>query len=137
MKHIHLHWIGLAAAGVLAACVVEPPEVLGGAIYQSDCAGCHGPDARGGGAFAHTLSRTPPDLTRLAVRNGGAFPRDYVMGVIDGFDRGSHFAPDMPAFGDGDLGHTVIVENDDGTATPIPERLLALADHLEGLQRQD
>jgi hypothetical protein len=40
----------------------------------------------------------------------------------------------MPEFGAGDMGDTIIVENPDGTGTPVPARLLALADFVESLQ---
>jgi hypothetical protein len=57
------------------------------------------------------------------------------MSVIDGYRRGSHFSEAMPEFGATDLGPTVIVENPDGTGTPVPETLLALADYLESIQQ--
>jgi hypothetical protein len=56
------------------------------------------------------------------------------MSVIDGFDRGAHFSPAMPEFGATDMGDTVIVERTPGIGTPVPERLLALADYLESIQ---
>lgn len=117
---------------VLGACVEEPetPRV----IYLAECASCHGADGRGAGPAAAALDPTPPDLTTIAARNGGVFPRNQVMSTIDGLDRGSHFSAAMPEFGAGDLGETVIVE-EDGLGTPIPIRLLALADYLESIQR--
>lgn len=118
----------------LAACV-EETEISGRMAFAESCAGCHGTDAMGAGDFGRELIRQPPDLTTLARRNGGVFPRDYVMSTIDGYARGTHFSAAMPEFGAGDMGPVVIVENADGTGTPIPARLLALADYLEGLQR--
>jgi len=56
-----------------------------------------------------------------------------VLGVIDGFDRGAHFSAAMPEFGAGDMGPTVIVE-EDGLGTPVPARLLALGTWLETIQ---
>lgn len=124
---------GIFVIGLLAGCVDEP-EISGQQSFLDNCAVCHGLDGKGGGVAALSLSVTPPDLTQLSARNGGVFPRNFVMGTIDGFDRDSHFAPDMPAFGDGDMGDAVIVENEDGTGTPIPLELLALADYLEAIQ---
>lgn len=102
----------------------------GEALFSARCAGCHGADARGDGPGNEDLPKLPPDLTRLSARNGGEFPRDYVMSVI--------FAspgPDsaMPIFGHGDLGDLVIVE-EDGIGTPIFTDLLAIATYLETLQ---
>ncbi|WP_341368821.1 c-type cytochrome [Yoonia sp. BS5-3] len=116
----------------LTACVEEP--VNGRTAYLESCAGCHGADATGSGPAAGGLATTPPDLTSIAARNGGVFPRDQVMSTIDGLDRGAHFSTAMPEFGAGDLGEAVIVEND-GLGTPVPLKLLALTDYLEGLQR--
>ena len=124
----------LAACTLIAACVQTEPEVSGQTAFLDNCAGCHGTDARGAGELGRTLDKAPPDLTGLATRNGGVFPRDYVMSTIDGLTRRPHFSAAMPEFGAGDLGETIIVENPDGTGTPVPERLLALADYLQSLQ---
>ena len=56
------------------------------------------------------------------------------MSTIDGLDRGAHFSAAMPEFGAGDLGETVIVEND-GLGTPVPMTLLVLTDYLERIQQ--
>ena len=125
---------GLLTMGLLAGCVTEP-EVSGQQLFLDNCAACHGSGGAGDGVAAAALSVTPPDLTGLTARNSGVFPRSYVMSTIDGYNRDSHFAVEMPAFGDGDLGEVVIVENDDGTGTPIPVDLIALADYIESIQR--
>jgi mono/diheme cytochrome c family protein len=121
------------AAVALSACEREA-EISPSAAFMEDCAGCHGPAGKGSRALGLALDPPAPDLTTLAARNGGVFPRDYVMSTIDGLSRGAHFSAAMPEFGEGDLGDTVIVENPDGTGTPVPARLLALADYVESLQ---
>lgn len=121
----------LGALG-LAACVEDPMD--GRSAYQENCASCHGADAMGNGPAARGLSVAPPDLTGLAARNGGTFPRDAVMSIIDGLDRGTHFSNAMPEFGAGDLGDTVVVEQD-GLGTPVPMTLLLLTDYLESIQQ--
>jgi mono/diheme cytochrome c family protein len=125
----------LIACVATAACIPTKEPISGQAAFLESCAGCHGNDARGAGEVGRTLDKVPPDLTGLAARNGGVFPRDAVMSTIDGLTRRPHFSADMPEFGAGDMGDTIIVENPDGTGTPVPERLLALADYLESLQR--
>ncbi len=122
----------IVAALGLAACVEEPVD--GRTAYDESCASCHGADGKGGGPAARGLAVAPPDLTTIAARNGGVFPRDQVMSTIDGLDRGAHFSPAMPEFGAGDMGDTVIVEND-GLGTPVPMRLLVLTDYLESIQQ--
>lgn len=123
--------IVLAALG-LAACVEQAPDAR--TLYVENCASCHGDDGRGGGPAARGLAVAPPDLTTIAARNGGVFPTDQVMSTIDGLDRGAHFSAAMPEFGAGDLGETVIVE-EDGLGTPVPINLLLLTQYLESIQQ--
>jgi len=128
-----LIWI---APFLIAGCVEQELDVsaeAGAMFFAQDCAACHGTDARGAGEFGEQLFTVPPDLTQLSANNGGVFPGDYVLGVIDGFDRGAHFSAAMPEFGAGDMGPTVIVE-EDGLGTPVPARLLALGTWLETIQ---
>lgn len=124
--------VGIIALA-LAGCVDEP-EVTPALAFAQDCAGCHGPAGEGSRALGLALSPPAPNLRGLAAANGGVFPRNAVMSTIDGFARGAHFSPAMPEFGAGDMGDTIIVENPDGTGTPVPARLLALADFVESLQ---
>lgn len=120
----------------LAACVEQELDVSAGAgesLFQNNCAACHGSDGRGAGTYGQQLFNVPPDLTQLSANNDGVFPRDYVMGVIDGYHRDPTFSAAMPEFGAGDMGPTVIVE-EDGLGTPVPARLLALGTWLETIQ---
>lgn len=112
----------------LSACVEEPVD--GRRAYQQDCAGCHGVDGQGAGDFGAMLVKVPPDLTTLSLRNGGIFPRDYVMSTIDGLHRPEDFSAAMPEFGAGDMGEILMIET-----TPVPSRLWALADYLESIQK--
>lgn len=68
--------------------------------YRSKCGVCHGVDAKGDGPLATQLKTPPPDLTRLAKRNGGVFPEDAVKETIDGRkDVEAHGPRDMPVWG--------------------------------------
>jgi len=121
----------------IMGCVEQELDVSaeeGARLYAANCAACHGTDAKGAGVVGVQLFNLPPDLTRLSADNGGVFPRNYVLGVIDGFERGTHFSAAMPEFGAGDLGPTVIVERD-GLPEPVPARLLALGAWLETIQQ--
>ena len=129
------HLILLAPLALMACVPADPHEdVSGRNAFLESCASCHGVDAKGTGSMAEGLDPRPADLTTIAVRNGGTFPRDRVMSTIDGCARGAHFSPAMPEFGDTDLGETVVVEETPGVGTPVPERLLALANYLESIQ---
>lgn len=123
----------LLAVLALAACVEEEP-VDGRTAYLDNCAACHGADGTGNGPAARGLSVAPPDLTTISARNGGTFPRDAVMSTIDGYNAGDHLSGAMPEFGAGDMGETVIVENN-GLGTPVPMTLLVLTDYIESLQQ--
>lgn len=125
------YWIILAALSV-AACVEEPVD--GRTAYLENCASCHGQSGKGDGPIARGLTVAPPDLTKISARNGGVFPTDQVMSTIDGLDRGEHFSAAMPEFGAGDLGETVIVENE-GLGTPVPMKLLVLTEYLQSIQQ--
>lgn len=129
--------IVLAGLAVLAlAGCVSAPEVSGRADFRDYCAACHGPGGQGGGPGAAALAVAPPDLTRIAARNGGVFPRTRVMSVIDGYTRRDQHGSLMPEMGplieEGDL---VLVPGASGAMTPTPARLVALADYLEALQQ--
>jgi Cytochrome c len=71
------------------------------ATYQTYCAVCHGVDGKGDGALTDRLRVRPPDLTLLARRNKGTFPKDMVYRVIDGRSPvKGHGGPDMLVWGD-------------------------------------
>ncbi len=126
--------VGLAILGLTAACVAsddmpEPPE--GAVLFADNCASCHGAGATGGEVLAG--GRRPPDLTGLAARHGGAFPRARVLSQIDGYGRGKLPVDAMPHFGDLLEGDLVPVEVA-GTLTPTPRPLAALMVYLESIQ---
>src|SRR5262245_9374746 len=67
--------------------------------YERACASCHGVDARGDGPVAPTLKVPPPDLTTLARRNGGVFPRDHVIAAVTGtIPIPAHGTAEMPVW---------------------------------------
>ncbi len=132
MQRIVLCLIGTAAAAVLAACATEVET--GRSNYDSLCAGCHGPTGKGDGPSAAGLNPPPADLSQIAARNGGVFPRVEVMAKLDGYARGEEQHGAMPAFWPLLEGRTVLVETDPGVMTPTPEPLVALAAYIETLQ---
>jgi mono/diheme cytochrome c family protein len=71
------------------------------ATYQTYCAVCHGADGKGDGVLTERLRVAPPDLTLLARRNKGSYPKDLVYRIIDGRSPvKGHGGPDMPVWGD-------------------------------------
>ncbi len=100
--------LALAAGLVLvpASGVGRPEEspadgVSGSYTYRTYCASCHGETGRGDGPLAESLRFHPPDLARLAKRNGGDYPEETITRIVDGRrpieGRGG---PDMPVWGD-------------------------------------
>lgn len=124
---------------LLPACVPnEGPQgsaAEGALFFAANCSGCHGADARGGGPAAAGLDPPPADLTRIAARNGGTFPEDWVMSTINGFHRDVRPGSAMPAFDVEALGPTMVVERVEGVGTPVPVTLLALSRYLESVQQ--
>ena len=72
----------------------------GAALYRDYCWSCHGPGGLGNGPFSFALRVVPPNLTTLAQRNGGSFPRDKVTRVVAGVGLRSHGDREMPIYGD-------------------------------------
>ena len=74
---------------------------LGRRDFRNYCAACHGIGGKGDGTMAEFLTLKMPDLTLLSRRNMGPFPREKVIGIIDGrADVKVHGARDMPVWGD-------------------------------------
>lgn len=89
-------------------------------LFTQHCAICHGNDAKGRGRVAGDLYWHPADLTTIAARRGGDFPRDVVFELIARRDPlGAHQSPEMPRWGK--------FWRDDA-------RIEALVDYLERIQ---
>ncbi|WP_417523140.1 c-type cytochrome [Marinovum sp.] len=129
--------LGLAALVALAACKPNemPQAEEGRRLFVESCALCHGPSGRGDGPASDGLTPPPADLTRIAARNGGVFPRAKVLSTLDGYTRTDLDGPGMPEFGDLLRGDLVPLDVGDGILTPTPRRLVALMQYLEGIQR--
>jgi mono/diheme cytochrome c family protein len=108
------HSIALGVLLLCAGCVlsiengrVDPPDLgtdpvaAGRRTFLTRCASCHGLEARGDGPVGAALRVPPPDLTWLAERNGGTFPRSYVIAVVTG-DAAipAHGSREMPVWSD-------------------------------------
>ena len=84
----------------------SPPLMLkstyGADLYQFYCSGCHGATGRGAPAYGNQ-HQPAPDLTVLARRNKGVFPRDRVRATITfgagSADNSAHGTAEMPVWG--------------------------------------
>jgi mono/diheme cytochrome c family protein len=119
------------AAGAHAADYVA---MSGKELYARFCASCHGSEGRGDGPVAASLKVEVPDLTLVARRAGGKYPRDTVLRIIDGRHIvGAHGSRTMPVWGE-DLSSIEIGSPDQEKAAQlVMERL---ADYVGTLQKQ-
>jgi mono/diheme cytochrome c family protein len=77
------------------------PSLYGVDNFHAYCSPCHGRTGRGDGPVAPALKRRPSDLTTLAKRNRGVFPRAEVRNFITtgGPEVPEHGTSDMPVWG--------------------------------------
>ena len=69
-------------------------------LYGELCAVCHGKSGMGDGPAAAALKDPVPDLTGLAARNDGTFPRKAVENSVAGESRAvAHGTVEMPIWG--------------------------------------
>ena len=107
-----------------------PAEVTesGAETYMAHCAACHGRTGVGDGPVAQTLRQKPSNLTSIARRRGGKFPRVEVSDFIVGRSRiGAHGTRDMPVWGP-------LFREINPLDSPVDVRLTRLVDYLESLQ---
>ena len=106
---------------------------LGGSLFKTYCASCHGTSARGDGPLAEHMRRPPANLTEIARRNKGAYPKDLVYRIIDGRQRvPGQGGPDMPVWGD-----AFMRTSDAADEASVRHRIQALVDYLEAIQSRD
>jgi mono/diheme cytochrome c family protein len=94
----------------------------GAELYARFCASCHGASGRGDGPVADSFKIEVPDLTLIARRAKGLYPRDRIEKIIDGrYVIAAHGSRTMPVWGedfsrleignpDAELGTRVIIQ---------------------------
>jgi hypothetical protein len=109
---------------------------LGHTDYTTYCAACHGVDARGDGSVAEFLTINAADLTQLSKRNGGLFPGERIVGVIDGRAQVKVHGPrDMPVWGDWFKFEADSSSNGKGVSDiVVRERINTLVRYIESIQ---
>jgi mono/diheme cytochrome c family protein len=120
------------AALFLIACAANFPAPTGAETYMVHCASCHGPRGQGDGPVSDAMRASLPNLTTLALRNGGEFPADRVASYIDGRSLpAAHGSRTMPVWGS-TFDATARMVVDAQSAGP---RVATLVEHLRTLQR--
>ncbi len=113
-------------------------EPSGAQEYKDHCARCHGPNAKGNGPDANEKpGYRPADLTQIAKRHSGKFPRETIYDTIDGGKRSPghyNFNSPMPLWG---LSFQLEgKEYTDESEAAVRRRINALLDYLESIQQR-
>jgi mono/diheme cytochrome c family protein len=73
-------------------------SVYGPDLFRAYCSECHGRDAKGHGSA--NAAGDAPDLTAMARRHGGSFPREQVTAIVSGQSTSLGHSPSaMPPWG--------------------------------------
>ena len=105
--------------------------VSGRELYETYCASCHGPAAKGDGPVASLLTIPPPDLTQIQARHDGTFPVDTLYRMIDGRDEvPAHGTREMPIWGNA----WRTTESAPQTEEAIEHRINLLIEYLRSIQ---
>jgi len=129
-----IRWAFLMAVMSLAACGQEREISRGAALYGENCAICRGADLRGGGGVGvRGLNRIPTDLTVLALRNGGDFPRAEVIAILRDYGAGEQAGRIMRPFAHLNADRRGRVRTEAGRMV-VPAPQAALLAYLEASQ---
>ena len=135
------------AAGFAASAHAEDVDI-GKADFQSSCASCHGPQAKGNGPVSGQLKTPPSDLTMLAKNNNGVFPTNAVYETIYGSKSvPAHGTREMPIWGERfnpivNLPHAVDsyywqkARPQQDPEVVVRTRILAVIDYLNRIQQK-
>jgi mono/diheme cytochrome c family protein len=133
MKHAMALFAGLLLLGAAPAFAADYVAMSGEQLYSRFCSACHGAQGRGDGPVAASFKVEVPDLTLIARRSGGHYPRDRIAQIIDGrYILGAHGSRTMPVWGE-DLSLLEIGNPDAERATRII--IDRLADYVWQLQK--
>jgi mono/diheme cytochrome c family protein len=102
-------------------------------LFQELCAVCHGRRANGYGPAAVALKKRVPDLTGLATRHGGVFPRAEVEAFVTGENRVvEHGTVDMPIWGRAFASPGA--DGNEGGGGLASQRIYNIAEYLASIQ---
>ena len=101
-------------------------------LFRAYCAACHGEDGRGHGPAESALKTPPADLTSIAKRNGGTFPRDRIVQYVANGDSTipAHGSKEMPIWGPNFAALAL------GANQPVNERIDAVVAYIRSIQRE-
>lgn len=137
--HDTQHWRPAIVALILtlissSGMAAEVVDSTGEQNYERFCAACHGDEGKGDGPVASALVNGAPDLTLIAQRRDGLFPRDMIKNTIDGrFRIDAHGTEAMPVWGY----EFYVTEGAGNFSDQNVEAIVAgLVDYLESIQAE-
>jgi hypothetical protein len=114
------------------ALATEVIDSTGPENFARYCAACHGDGGKGDGPVASAIAKPVPDLTLIAERNNGKFPRQIIKNAIDGrWQIDAHGTQQMPVWG---YEFWINEGAGDFSETQVSRILDGLVDHIESLQ---
>ncbi len=120
----------------LANSTAPIPADLGRGDFMTYCSAYHGVSGIGDGTVAEFLTLTAANLTQMSLKNGGIFPRQRAIEVIDGRAQVSvHGERDMPVWGDWFKFEADADGGDAKAEKIVRERIDALVTYLESIQQ--
>lgn len=129
-----MRWLVLAVLLAAPAPAMAQDAERGGRLFVDNCAVCHGADGRGDGPMADILVIPPPDLTRIAARYGGEFPRIGIARIVDGRDAILSHGGDMPIFGNIFSAQSEVLRSQAGRTLLTSPEIVDLVAWLEEVQ---
>lgn len=131
-----MKWLVTTVTIMIAGGAAAQDARIGERLYSRYCTACHGVNGAGDGPMTRVLTVDPPDLTRLAARNGGPFPRRRVIWRIDGRDPILAHGNEMPVYGDLLAGEMLDIRDETGEVQHSTQPMVDLLAFLESLQAQ-
>jgi len=137
-----IKWLMIANLLIASSAVGRAQNFdVGMTEFLSSCAACHGADGKGNGPLRQVLKSTPSDLTTLSKKNNGVFPKNAVYEIIDGRKFVEAHGPrEMPIWGFRYIPSPYEALHptggDRGSEATIRLHILALVDHLSGMQEK-
>jgi mono/diheme cytochrome c family protein len=118
----------------LAGASLAADDEPGRALYLRYCGACHGPGGKGDGVAGTFMRPKPIDLTQIAKKNGGTFPFEETMRIIDGRTTvRAHGDPDMPVWGEVFRDHPAWEMT---RRAGVRGTLMLITDHLRSIQEK-
>jgi mono/diheme cytochrome c family protein len=126
---------GVCLRGAAQQTIRESPRLAIDSLYGPDvfafyCAPCHGRDGKGDGPVAAALKSRVPDLTQIARRNGGIFPKVRIENYVT-----NRSVDPIPAHGSGEMPvWGPIFQSLDPSDARVKVRIANVVAYLESIQ---